>query len=79
VLIVVLLAFGVYATFVAAPAMHANAKIQLDREIAAENLAFCEKFGMHPDTSDFSVCSQQLAIVRQKQTDRDNAAALGVL
>jgi hypothetical protein len=73
--IVVLLAFGAYATFVSAPATRANAKIQLDREIAAENLAFCEKFGIRTDTSDFGVCSQQLAIVRQKQADRDNAAA----
>ena len=77
-LIVVLLTFGAYATFVAAPATRANAKIQLDREIAAENLAFCEKFGIRADTSDFGVCSQQLAIVRQKQADRDSAAAAGL-
>ena len=77
--IVVLLSFGAYATFVSAPATRANAKIQLDREIAAENLAFCEKFGIRADTSDFSVCSQQLSIVRQKQADRDSAAAAGLL
>ena len=76
--IVVLLSFGAYATFVSAPATRANAKIQLDREIAAENLAFCEKFGIRADTSDFGVCSQQLAIVRQKQADRDTAAAAGL-
>jgi hypothetical protein len=76
--IVVLLSFGAYATFVSAPATRANAKIQLDREIAAENLAFCEKFGIRADTSDFVVCSQQLAIVRQKQADRDTAAAAGL-
>lgn len=79
VFIAVLLAFGLYATFVAAPAMRADAKIQLDREIAAESLAFCEKFGMRADTGDFAACSQQLAIVRQKQADRDSAAALGLL
>ncbi|MHC2332829.1 hypothetical protein [Bradyrhizobium sp. USDA 4454] len=79
VFIVVLLAFGAYAALVAAPAMRARAKIQLDREITAENVAFCEKFGIRTDTSDFAVCSQQLAIVRQKQADRDSAAALGVL
>src|SRR5947207_7297005 len=77
--IVVLLSFGAYAMFVSAPATRANAKIQLDREIAAENLAFCEKFGLRADTSDFGVCSQQLAIVRQKQGDRDSAAAAGLL
>ena len=74
-LTLVLLSFGAYATFVSAPATRANAKIQLNREIAAENLAFCEKFGIRADTSDFGVCSQQLAIVRQKQADRDSAAA----
>ena len=46
---------------VAAPAMRADAKIQLDREIAAESLEFCEKFGMRVDTRDFAVCSQQKA------------------
>jgi hypothetical protein len=76
--IVVLLSFGAYAMFVSAPATRANAKIQLDREIAAENLAFCEKFGIRADTSDFGVCSQQLAIVRQEQADRDSAAAAGL-
>lgn len=76
--IVVLLSFGAYATFVSAPATRANAKIQLDREIAAEDLVFCEKFRIRADTSDFGVCSQQLAIVRQKQADRDSAAAAGL-
>jgi hypothetical protein len=65
--------------FVSAPATGANAKIQLDREIAAENLAFCETVGIRADTSDFGVCRQQLAIVRQKQADRDSAAAAGLL
>jgi hypothetical protein len=77
--ILVLLSFGAYVIFVSAPATRANAKIQLDREIAAENLAFCKKFGIRADTSDFGVCSQQLAIVRQKQADRDSAAAAGLL
>ncbi len=76
--IVVLLSFGAYATFVAAPATRADAKIQLDREIAAENLAFCEKFGIRADTNDFGVCGQQLAMIRQKQADRDSAAAAGL-
>jgi hypothetical protein len=76
--LVVLLSFGAYATFVSAPATRANAKIQLDREIAAEDLAFCEKFVIRADTSGFGVCSQQLAIVRQKQADRDSAAAAGL-
>ena len=77
--IVVLLGFGAYAAFVAGPAMRADANIQLDREIAAENVAFCEKFGMRAGTSDFAACSQQLTVVRQKQADRDSAASLGIL
>lgn len=72
--IVVLLAFGLYAAFVSGPATRANAQSQLDREVGGENLAFCEKFGMRAGTSDFGVCSQQLAIIRQKQSERDNAA-----
>ncbi|MET4205047.1 hypothetical protein [Bradyrhizobium sp. LA6.12] len=76
--IVVLLSFGAYAAFVSAPATRANAKIQLDREIAAEDLAFCEKFGIRVDTSGFGVCSQQLALIRQKQADRDSTAAAGL-
>ena len=77
-LIVVLLSLGAYATFVSAPATRVTAKIQLDRDIAAENLALCERFGIRADTSDFDVCSHQLAIVRQKQADRDSAASAGL-
>ncbi len=72
--IVVLLAFGLYTAFVLAPATRVNAQSQLDREIAGENLAFCEQFGMRDGTSDFGVCTQQLAIIRQKQSERDSAA-----
>lgn len=71
--IVVLLAFGFYAAFVLAPATRAKAQSQLDREIAGENLAFCEKFGMRAGTNEFGVCSQQLAIIREKQSERDRA------
>jgi hypothetical protein len=74
----VLVSFGAYVIFISAPAMRANAKIHLDREIAAENVAFCEKVGIRAHSSDFSVCSQHLAIVRQKQADRDTAAAAGL-
>ncbi|MBR0733792.1 hypothetical protein JQ636_35610 [Bradyrhizobium japonicum] len=76
--IAVLMSVGGYAAFVSAPATRANAKIQLDREIAVEDLAFCEKLGIRADTSGFGVCSQQLALVRQKQAERDSAAAAGL-
>lgn len=74
-----LLAFGLYVAFVSAPAMRANAQATLDHAIADENLAFCEKFGMQAGTSQFVSCTQELAVIRQKQTDRDDAAAVGIL
>src|SRR5437667_12831450 len=67
--IVVLLSFGAYAMFVSAPATRANAKIQLDRDIAAENLALCEKYGIRAYTSDSGECAQQPAICRQEQAE----------
>jgi hypothetical protein len=73
-LIVVLMAFGLYAIFVTGPAMRAVAQANLDRALADENRAFCEKFGMRVGTSEFVACSQELTVIRTKQTDRDNEA-----
>ena len=70
-----MVAYGLYAAFISAPALRAAAKEQLDRAIAEENHIFCEKFGMRAGTSEFTACSQYLAIIRQKQTDRDSGAA----
>jgi hypothetical protein len=70
-----MVAYGLYAAVISAPAMRAAAKEQLDRAIAEENGTFCEKFGMRAGTSEFAVCSQELAIIRQKQADRDSGAA----
>jgi hypothetical protein len=70
-----MVAYGLYAAFISAPAIRAAAKEQLDRAIAEENRSFCEKFGMRAGTSEFTVCSQDLAIIRQKQTDRDSETA----
>lgn len=78
VLIAALAAGGLWAALIGGPAMRASAQQQYDHEIAGENLAFCEKFGMRAGTSGFSACTSELAVVRQKQADRDRAAELGL-
>ena len=35
--------------------------------------------GLRPGTTSFAACSRELANVRQKQSDRDRAAAAGIL
>ena len=75
----VMVACGLYAGLISAPAIRATAQKQLEQTIADENRAFCEKFGMRLGTSEFVECGEQLAIVRQKQIDRDSAAAQGIL
>lgn len=75
-LIVVLMAFGLYAIFVTGPAMRAVAQQNLDRTLASENRAFCEKFGMGVGTSEFVACSHELTVIREKQTDRDGEAGM---
>ena len=71
--------YGLYEAFVAAQAARAIAQEQFQQTIADENRAFCEKFGMRAGASAFVACSQELAIIRQKQADRDSAAAQGFL
>ena len=75
-LIAVLMALGLYAIFVTGPAIRAVAQTNLDRTLADENRAFCEKFGMRVGTSEFVACSQELTVIRTKQTDRDNEASM---
>jgi hypothetical protein len=79
VFVAAMLACGLYAVFVAGPAMRAVAGERLSQDIAAETKAFCEKFGMRAGTADFLICSDELAAVRQKQTERDRAADQGIL
>jgi len=74
-----LLACGFYAVFVAGPAMRAVAAERLSQDIADETKGFCEKFGMRAGTAKFLECSDELATVRQKQTERDRAADQGIL
>ncbi len=76
--VVLLLAFCLYAIFVAGPASRALAKEQLARTVAEETNAVCAKFGMKAGTSQFTDCADALAMVRQKQIDRDRAAEQGL-
>lgn len=78
-LLAVVTAYGLCALFVSGPALRMAAHEYLERTIADEDRQFCETFGMRPGSAAFTTCSQELAIIRQKQVDRDNAAAQGVL
>lgn len=79
VLIVAMLAYGLYAVFVAGPAMRLVAAERLSQVISDETTGFCEKFGMRAGTAEFLKCSDELAIIRQNQTARDRAADQGLL
>jgi hypothetical protein len=77
VLFAALVICGLWAALIEGPAMRASAQERFDREIAAENLGFCETFGTRSGTSEFLACARGLATVRQNQADRDRAAELG--
>ena len=78
-LLAVLTAFGLHALFFSGPAMRIAAQEQLEQAVAAEDLGFCEMFGMRSGSAAFAACSRELAIIRKKQVDRDSAAAQGIL
>ncbi|PAY07151.1 hypothetical protein CK489_15210 [Bradyrhizobium sp. UFLA03-84] len=78
-LVAILAASGLYAAFIAGPAMHAAARDDVARTVSEENRKFCGMFGMGTGTDTFAACSRELAVVRQRQADRDNAAAQGLL
>jgi hypothetical protein len=78
-LLAVVAAFGLHTLFVSGPAMREAAEAELVRVTADEDRDVCGRFGMRPDTPQFAVCSGELAIVRRKQSDRDHAAAAGIL
>lgn len=78
-LLAVLVAFGLHAAFIAGPAMRAAAQDDLARTIAREDRQVCETFGMRFGTDAFVACSRELSNVRQRQLDRDTAAAEGIL
>lgn len=78
-LIAVLVAFGLHAFFIAGPAQRAAAREDLAQTIAAEDRDICQRLGISATDAAFATCRNELAIVRQKQADRDTAAAEGVL
>jgi phosphotransferase system glucose/maltose/N-acetylglucosamine-specific IIC component len=78
-LVAILVAFGLHTVFIAGPAMRAAAHESVVRAVADEDHQFCEMFGMRSGTDAFAACSRELSIVRQRQVDRDNAAAQGIL
>ncbi|MET4802376.1 hypothetical protein [Bradyrhizobium sp. LB11.1] len=77
-MLAVVTALGLCA-LVSAPALREAAEIELARVIADEDRDVCGQFGLRPGTTSFTTCSRELANVRQKQSDRDQAAAAGVL
>ena len=74
-----LAALGLHAVFIAGPAMRAAAHEQVVRAVADEDHQVCERFGIRTGTDAYAVCSRELSIVGQRQVDRDNAAANGIL
>lgn len=78
-LLAVMAAYGLYALIIGGPAMRAAAQDTLERTIADEDRQFCETFQMRPGSAAFPACSKELATIRQKQVERDNAAAQGIL
>lgn len=78
-LMAVVIAYGLHALFISGPAMRETAKAQLEQAIANEDRDVCAQFGIRPGTARFNACSLELSTVRQRQVDRDNAAAQGIL
>jgi hypothetical protein len=78
-LLAVVAAFGLHTLFVSGPAMREAAQVELARIIADEDRDVCGQFGLRPDTTPFVACSRELATVRRKQSERDHAAAAGIL
>ncbi len=74
----VVTALGLH-TLVSAPTIRDDAQAELARVIANEDRDVCGQFGLRPGTNAFVACSRELANVRQKQSDRDQAAAAGFL
>lgn len=77
-LVAVATAFGLH-TLASAPALREAAEAELAHVIADEDRDVCGQFGLRPGTNAFVACSRELANVRQKQSDRDQAAAAGFL
>ncbi|WP_234678887.1 hypothetical protein [Bradyrhizobium monzae] len=74
----VVTALGLSA-LVSAPALRQAAEADVARVIADEDRDVCGQFGLRPGTPPFATCSRELANVRRKQSERDQAAAAGIL
>ncbi|MDA9407419.1 MULTISPECIES: hypothetical protein [unclassified Bradyrhizobium] len=74
----VVAALGLH-TLVSVPTIREAAQAELARVIADEDRDICGQFGLRPGTNAFVVCSRELANVRRKQSERDQAAAVGIL
>ncbi|MGY0573385.1 hypothetical protein ACTGJ9_021755 [Bradyrhizobium sp. RDM12] len=77
-LLAVVAAFALHV-LVSAPTLRQAAEAELVRVIADEDRDVCGQFELRPGTTSFAACSRELASVRQKQSDRDRAAAAGTL
>jgi hypothetical protein len=78
-LLAVVAALGLHALLVSGAATREAAGAELARAIADEDRDVCGQFGLRPDTPRFAACSRELAAVRRRQSDRDHAAAAGIL
>ena len=77
-LLAVVTALGLHV-LASAPALREAAEAELARVIADEDRDVCGQFGLRPGTNAFVACSRELANVRRKQCDRDQAVAAGIL
>jgi len=77
-LLAALVGCGLYVILISGPAVRHAAHDYLVRTIAEEDRQFCETFGVRAASSSFAACSSELAIIRKKQVDRNNAAAQGI-
>jgi predicted site-specific integrase-resolvase len=78
-LIIAAMAYGLYEAHYAGQTMRAMAEERVQRIIADEDRAFCEKFGFSAGGDAFASCRRELAIIRQNQADRDHADAASLL
>jgi hypothetical protein len=78
-LLAIVAVYGLHALFISGPEMREAAAAQLARTIAEEDRDVCGQLGIKAGTTQFAICSRELAMVRQKQSDRDHAAADGIL
>jgi len=76
----VVAALGLHTLFVSGPAMREAAGGRVGAPYLRMRIGMsADSSGCDRATAQFTACSGELAIVRQKQSDRDHAAAAGIL